>query len=310
MTLELRDHAHARPRAPDQRHDPARPATVEPEGQLVEDLVGRCVIRLAHVAEPAGDRGEERRELERIGRDQPDQVERAVELGLEHAVERFERLLADELVLDQAGAVDQADGFAVAAAPAVEHARPGPSGRGRRPGHTRRSPRSAAGSRGSRELRGRGGGTGRPLRSRPGSPGRPSRRSRACSAALISASAFRPGVSADSRLAGQGRGADDQERRPPGPCQLGRDQGGDPASTAGDQTGSPGLQLERRCRVLERALDGPQADPTAPVVAHLGPAVAGEHFGGQPGGDRFDRVVRRRSRPRGSGPRAIRGPAS
>ena len=53
MTLELRDHAHARPRAPDERHDPARPATVQPVGQLVQDLVGGRVIRLAHVAEAA-----------------------------------------------------------------------------------------------------------------------------------------------------------------------------------------------------------------------------------------------------------------
>ena len=58
-------------------------------------------------------------------RTQPDQVERPVELGLEHAVERFDRLVADELVLDQAGAVDQADDFAVAGPPAVEHARQG-----------------------------------------------------------------------------------------------------------------------------------------------------------------------------------------
>ena len=56
---------------------------------------------------------------------EPDQVERTVELGLEHAVERFDRLVADQLVLDQAGAVDQADDFSVAGAPAVEHARQG-----------------------------------------------------------------------------------------------------------------------------------------------------------------------------------------
>ena len=55
-------------------------------------------------------------------RTEPDQVEGPVELGLEHAVERFDRLLADELVLDQAGAVDQAGGFSMAGAPAVEHA--------------------------------------------------------------------------------------------------------------------------------------------------------------------------------------------
>ena len=124
MALELRDHAHARPRAPDERDDPAGPAPVEPEGQLVEDLVGRGVIRLADVAEAAGDRREERRELERIAAHQPDQVQRSVELGLEHAVERFDRLVADELVLDQAGPVDQPDDFSVAGTPAVEHARP------------------------------------------------------------------------------------------------------------------------------------------------------------------------------------------
>ena len=44
--------------------------------------------------------------------------------------------------------------------------------------------------------------------------------------------------------------------------------------------------------MLERALDGLQADPTALVVAHLGPAIADEHLGGQPVGDRFDRVAR------------------
>ena len=70
-----------------------------------------------------GDRREEHGELERVRADEPDQVERAVELGLEHAVERFDRLLADELVLDQARAMDQADGLTVAGAPVVEHSR-------------------------------------------------------------------------------------------------------------------------------------------------------------------------------------------
>ena len=53
VALELRDHAHARPGPPDHRDDAARPAPVQPVSQLVEDLVGRRIIRLAHVAEPA-----------------------------------------------------------------------------------------------------------------------------------------------------------------------------------------------------------------------------------------------------------------
>ena len=66
MTLELGDHAHARPRAPDERDDAAGPATIEPEGQLVENLVRGSVIRLADIAEPPRNRGKEGRELEGI----------------------------------------------------------------------------------------------------------------------------------------------------------------------------------------------------------------------------------------------------
>ncbi len=77
-------------------------------------------------------------------------------------------------------------------------------------------------------------------------------------------------------------GPDDQERRPPGPRQLGRHQGGDPACPSRDHDRIAGLQLDRRTRVSQRALDRTQANPTPPVVAHLRPAATGEDLGGQP----------------------------
>ncbi len=104
------------------------------------------------------------------------------------------------------------------------------------------------------------------------------------------------------------RGADDQERRPPGPRQFGGYQGGDPARTARDHDGIPRPQLDGRIRASQHALDRPQADAMAPVIAHFRPAVPHEHLR-RPAGRPATRLrLPRRGRPRGNGPGATPGP--
>ena len=78
------------------------------ERELVQHLVGRGVVRLAPVAEWAGGRAEEGEEPQRIRAQDTAQHERALGLGVEHAVERLRRLVLEQLVLDDAGPVDHA----------------------------------------------------------------------------------------------------------------------------------------------------------------------------------------------------------
>ena len=123
MVLELGDHADAGPRAPDHRKHTAARAAIEPASEFVQDLVGGCVVGLADVTEPAGDRREKHGEFEGARASESNHVEGAVELGLENAIEGLDRFLTDELILDEARAMDQADGFSEAAAPLVENSR-------------------------------------------------------------------------------------------------------------------------------------------------------------------------------------------
>ena len=54
-----------------------------------------------------------------LGAEQSSDVECSVELCGEHAIERFQRLVTEQLVTDQAGAMNQADRLAELAPPAV-----------------------------------------------------------------------------------------------------------------------------------------------------------------------------------------------
>src|SRR3546814_9904679 len=67
--------------------------------------MGRRVISLAAIAIATGDRREERQQLERFRLELARQHERRVELGAEHALERLDGLVGEQLVFDDAGAV-------------------------------------------------------------------------------------------------------------------------------------------------------------------------------------------------------------
>src|SRR6516162_3962614 len=56
-----------------------------------------------------------------FGPEQACEIESAIELGSEHAVERLHRFVPDELVANQPGAVDQPDRFAEPMAPAAQN---------------------------------------------------------------------------------------------------------------------------------------------------------------------------------------------
>ena len=112
MRLDFRHHADACPRAPNHRYDAASRTAIEPDRELVKGFVRRGVIRLARVAEPAGDRREEGDESQAIDRQEPRQVERSFDLHPPNAIERFRTFVADELVLDDPRGVNHTDRFA------------------------------------------------------------------------------------------------------------------------------------------------------------------------------------------------------
>ena len=234
-----------------ERTRPAR-AAIEPVSELVQDLVGGCVIGLADVAESAGDRREKHGEFEGAGADEPNQVEGAVELGLENAIEGLDRFLTDELVLDETRAVDQADGFSEAGAPLVEDSRESGGiahvglgiGDGRSGFAQDLEVLADFPSAGERLI----------ARLDLGGACRAGRRGEAAHAraALISGFGGQAGGVGRFAFAGQGGCSDHEQGWPPGACQLGGDESGDAASTAGDEHRLAGFQLESGLLVQER----------------------------------------------------------
>ena len=106
----------AAPRTPVDRDDARRPAAVELLGELVEDLAGGGVVGLAAVAEAARDRAEEDEEAQIVsGAAAAASVRAAPAFVASTRSNELEFLVAHELVLDHAGAVDDAVDAAVRA---------------------------------------------------------------------------------------------------------------------------------------------------------------------------------------------------
>ena len=304
VPFEVGDHPDARPRAPDHRDDPARPAAVEPDRQLVQGLVGRRVVGLAPVAEPAGDRREERGEPERLGPEQPGEVQGAVELGAEHAVERLGRLVAEQLVLDHPRAVDQADGVAEPAAPVVR-------GRGPRASASRTSARAYSTVEPGRAERAEvradlplvAGASDRPAPGRPGRRRAPRGGAGRGAPAFSSAGVDEPGGRRVFRL-----------RRAAGSCRrsrsVGRQRRASSAATAAVIPRAPPVIEDRlararararRPRSIERRRHGAEPDAAGRAIADLGPAVVGEDLVDEPRGEDLDGLAPGRGRRPGRG---------
>ena len=73
--------------------------------QAVHDAVGGGVVRLAAITERRRHRRHQQQALQALRAQLAAQQEGGIGLGVHHAVERFRRLVADELVFDDAGAV-------------------------------------------------------------------------------------------------------------------------------------------------------------------------------------------------------------
>src|SRR5262249_1820029 len=115
MRLQVRDHADFGPRSPSHGEHAGRKLPIELGGQFAEHFVGGRVIGLTAVAIAAGKRGKENQELQLVEPQVLGERQRTVHLGTEYAVERFGRLVAQELVFDNAGTVDYSVELAVAA---------------------------------------------------------------------------------------------------------------------------------------------------------------------------------------------------
>ena len=110
---------------------------------------------------------------------------------------------------------------------------------------------------------------------------------------MISASAVTPSVSDDSLSPGKGvvptiKSVGRQIRASSAAASAVM-----PRAPPEISTGSPGFSSSAEAARLERAFDRLQADPTALVVTHLGPAIADEQLGSQTVGDGLERVGRR-----------------
>ncbi len=109
MSGERGGHHPAFPRTPAERLDHAAGAPLRlVGGDLVQDLVGHRVVALAGIAVARRYRREERDETQRILRGGREERAQAGDLGVEDAIELLLRLLADVLVGEDAGAVDEA----------------------------------------------------------------------------------------------------------------------------------------------------------------------------------------------------------
>src|SRR3546814_19073883 len=89
----------------------------------VQRFIGRRVVALAAIAIATGDRREERQQLERFRLELARQHERRLELGAEHALQRPNGLVVEQLVFDSPRAMHPP----LTAAPFATHATSSPT---------------------------------------------------------------------------------------------------------------------------------------------------------------------------------------